>query len=110
MINLVGITELIESYWKIVLITLLLFDLLILYARFQYLSTAEPATIQKARELMGSHLLFFGTRIIIGIFMPLIFILYSLLIGKTETEGIAVLILVGLLLERYLFFRTAVYQ
>ena len=110
LINLVGIIDFIENGWKIVLLTLLIFDLLILYARFRYLSTAGPATIQKARELMGSHLLFFGTRIIIGIFMPLIFILYSLLIGNKDIEGVAVLILVGLLLNKYLFFRTVVFQ
>jgi hypothetical protein len=52
---------------------------------------------------MGNQILYFGTRIIIGIFMPGIFILYMILIKGGEVKGVEVLILVGTLIDRVLF-------
>lgn len=85
------------------ILILLLFELFILYARFQFLSKSSQELNKIARNLFGSQILSFGIRIIIGIFMPLIFILYSLLVDGRSVEGIGVLILIGTLLERYLF-------
>jgi len=80
----------------IILVILLSFDLLIIFARFQYLSKSGDVTKQIARNMMGKQILYFGSRIIIGIFMPAIFILYMMLIAKEEIIGVGLLILVGL--------------
>ena len=52
---------------------------------------------------MGSHILYFGARIILGIFMPTIFILYMVLINGGEVKGVEILILVGTAIDRFLF-------
>ena len=85
------------------ILILLIFELFILYARFQFLSKSSQELNKIARNLFGSQILPFGIRIIIGIFMPLIFILYSMLVDGRSVEGIGILILIGTLLERYLF-------
>jgi DMSO reductase anchor subunit len=90
----------------IILVILLAFDLLIVFARFQYLSKTGIGTNQVARDLMGSQILYFGSRIIIGIFMPAIFILYNLLIKEGDIIGVELLILVGILIDRFLFINT----
>ena len=84
-------------------LSLLTFELIILYARFQYLSKQSQETNRLARKLMGRQILFFGTRIIVGIFMPIIFIVYSTFLDEQPVEGITALILLGTILERYLF-------
>ncbi len=101
--NLISIQD---SNLKYLILVLLAFELFILYSRFHYLSTYNQETNRIAKELFSSLLLFFGTRIIIGIFMPAIFILYTLLLKGKGVEGIAVLLLMGTLMERYLFVRT----
>jgi len=85
------------------LLILLLFDLFIVFARFQFLSKSGEATNRIARNLMGKHILYFGSRIIIGIFMPAIFILYMIFITGGEIKGVELLILVGTMLDRFLF-------
>jgi len=84
-------------------LVLLAFDLLIAYARFHHLSNFSQATVQIARKLMGSHILYFGARIILGIFIPAIFILYMILIGGGEIRGVEILIIIGTILDRFLF-------
>ena len=98
--NLVSIDSPMLQYF---LLVLLAFDLFIVYARFQYLSKSDHTTIRIARKLMGSQILYFGTRIIIGIFMPAIFILYMILIKGGEVRGVEVLILVGTFIDRVLY-------
>ena len=85
------------------LLFLLVFDLFIVYARFQYLSKSGEQTIQIARKLMGSQIFYFGSRIILGIFMPAIFILYMIVIQGSDIRGVAILILVGTFIDRILF-------
>jgi len=85
------------------LLGLLTVDLFIVYARFQYLTNSSQATIQIARKLMGNHLLYFGARILLGIFMPAVFILYMVLINGEEVKGVEILILVGTSIDRFLF-------
>ena len=82
---------------------LLIFELLIVFARFQFLSKSGESTRRIARILMGSKILYFGSRIIIGIFMPGIFILYMIYVNGRDIQGIEVLILVGTVLDKYLF-------
>jgi DMSO reductase anchor subunit len=102
--NLVSIDSPLLQYFLLILLT---FDLFIVYARFQYLSKSDQTTIRIARKLMGSQILYFGTRIIIGIFMPAIFILYMILISGGELRGVEILILVGTFIDRVLFNNSA---
>ena len=90
-----------------IIIILLLFELLIVYARFRFLSRYSQITNQLARLLMGRFLFLFGTQLMIGIFMPLVFIGYFYFIKGETIEGAAVLILIGTFLERYLFQKTS---
>jgi len=92
-----------NSFTQSLLLFFLIFDLFIVYARFQYLSKSGEATIQIARKLMGPQILYFGSRIILGIFMPAIFILYMMLLKESDIRGVEVLILVGTFLDRSLF-------
>jgi len=96
-----------SSSLKYFLLVLLAFDLFIVYARFQYLSKSGQTTNQIARQLMGSKILYFGTRIIVGIFMPAIFILYMIMINGGEIKGVEILILVGTFIDRFLFIQSA---
>lgn len=88
---------------NIILIILLMFDLFVVFSRFQFLSKSGETTNRIARNLMGRRLFHFGSRIIVGIFMPVIFILYMMLITEEEIKGVEVLILVGTYLDKYLF-------
>jgi DMSO reductase anchor subunit len=106
LLDIFNLIKIQDSNLKYLILVLLAFELFILYSRFHYLSTNNQETNRIAKELFGSLFLFFGTRIIIGIFMPAIFILYTLLIKGKSVEGIAVLLLMGTLMERYLFVRT----
>ena len=98
--NLVKMQDEILVYFVFAWLT---FELIIVYARFQYLSKHSQETNRLARKLMGGQILFFGIRIIIGIFMPMIFIVYSTFLDEKPVEGITALILLGTILERYLF-------
>ncbi len=106
LMDIFKIINLQEKWAVYFILILLLFELIILYARFQHLSKYSLETNRLARNLMGSQILFFGTRIIVGIFMPLIFIVYSTFLSEKPVEGIAALILLGTFLDRYLFIIT----
>ncbi len=106
LLNIFNLISIQDSNLKYLILVLLAFELFILYSRFHYLSIYNQETNHMAKELFSSLFLFFGTRIIIGIFMPAIFILYTLLFKGKNVEGIAVLLLMGTLMERYLFIRT----
>ena len=100
MFNLIRIEHTVLQYF---LIVLLILDLFIVYARFQYLTKFNRETLKIARKLMGKQILLFGTRIIMGIFMPLIFIFYMILINGDGPRGVEVLILIGILIDKFLF-------
>jgi hypothetical protein len=87
-------------YWVLIL---LIFDLLIVYARFRYLSRHDRITNQIARKLMGPYLIYFGTRIIVGIFMPVLYLLYAIFFNPITLKGTGILIVIGTFLERMLF-------
>ena len=107
LLDIFNLTKIQDDKLVYLILALLTFELIILYARFQYLSKHSQETNRLARKLMGSQILFFGTRIIIGIFMPLIFIVYSTFFDEKPVEGVTALILLGTFLERYLFVITA---
>lgn len=87
-------------YWILVL---LIFDLLILYTRFKYLSQASISTRSIAKKLLGTYMMYFGVRIILGIFMPIIYILYSLLFQPLGIRSIGVLLVISTFIDRFLF-------
>jgi len=87
-------------YWVLIL---LIFDLLIVYARFRFLSRHNRITNQIARKLMGPYLIYFGTRIIVGIFMPVLYLLYAIFFSPITLKGTGILIVIGTFLERMLF-------
>ena len=103
LLNISGLLSYKNTGLQYFLLVLLAFELFILYARFKYLSGYSQETVLIARKLMGSQILYFGSRIIIGIFMPAIFILYSMLFKEGDIEGVSVLLLTGTLLERFIF-------
>jgi len=107
LLSIFNLTSIEHSLLQYFLLVLLIFELFIVYARFQYLTKSGQATIRIARNLMGSQILYFGTRIIIGIFMPAIFILYMILINGDEVRGVGVLILFGTFIDRFLFVNSA---
>jgi DMSO reductase anchor subunit len=103
LLSILNLTGLESINLQLFLLILLVFDLFIVYARFQYLSKSGETTNRIARKLMGTKILYFGSRIIIGIFMPAIFIIYMILITGEEIKGVELLILVGTMLDRFLF-------
>jgi len=103
LVSILSLTSIDTSILLYFLLILLAFDLFIVFSRFQYLSKFSQTTNLVARQLMGSHLLYFGTRIIIGIFMPAIFILYLILIDEGKVQEVEFLIIVGTLIDRFLF-------
>ena len=52
---------------------------------------------------MGKNILSYGMRIIVGIFMPFVYVAYMLMVKTNSMQGVAFLVLSGLVLERYLF-------
>ncbi len=103
LVSIFNLASIESSNLQYFLLILLAFDLFIVYARFQYLSKSGQTTNRIARKLMGTQILSFGTRIIIGIFMPAIFILYMILVNGGEVKGVEILILAGTLIDRFLF-------
>jgi len=90
----------IPVFWYIILI---LFDMFIFIARFRYLSVATATTRLFAKKLMGSLLLFTGIRLIIGIFMPLVYSVYMIISKQDFGQGIALMIFIGQIVDRSLF-------
>jgi DMSO reductase anchor subunit len=103
LLSLLHLQEVKSGTLYFILVILLAFDLLIVFARFQYLAKSGEMTNRIARSLMGRQILYFGSRIIIGIFMPAIFILYNIIRGEGDLKGVEILILLGTLIDRYLF-------
>ena len=85
------------------ILILLIFDTLILYSRFRYLSKFSSATNRIARRLLGPYLLYFGSRVIVGIFMPIIYLIYALIFSTITIKGTGILLLVGTFLGWALF-------
>lgn len=86
------------------LAALLIIELFILFARFRFLTHSDQNMRGIAERLLGTHILIFGGFIISGIFIPLVLIFYSMLVQPVSDHGIAVLVMVGAVCERYLFF------
>lgn len=86
----------------------LLIELFVIFWRLKILNILRAETKQTVRYLLVEHSLLFGSRLIIGLFIPLIFDLFQW-IGHGQVNGIEMLfILFGELLERYMFAFSAI--
>ena len=102
-------TDLSRVFAWIILI-ILLFEILTLWARFRYLSRWSYLTQETLQMLLGSHIALFGVRFIFGLIMPLVYIVWVLFISNLSLLPIILMIFVGELSERILFFITAIDQ
>ncbi len=91
----------------VVLVVVLALELLTTWSRLRYLNRASPVTRQTVVMTLGSHLMLFAVRFIFGIIMPLVYLLWYLLISPLSLAPLPVMVLVGELSERILFFITA---
>jgi hypothetical protein len=92
-----------KPFIPVLLFVLIILDLSILFARFKYLSKANAITHRIAQRLMGKNILYYGLRIIIGIFMPMVYVVYMFIVKINVLQGVAFFIMSGMILERYLF-------
>jgi hypothetical protein len=102
-------TDLSRVFAWIILI-ILVFEILTLWARFRYLSRWSYLTQETLKMLLGSHIALFGVRFIFGLIMPLVYIVWVLFISNLSLLPIILMIFVGELSERILFFITAIDQ
>jgi hypothetical protein len=100
-------TDLSRVFAWIILITLI-FEILNLWTRFRYLSRWSYLTQETLKMLLGSHITLFAVRFVFGLIMPLIYLLWVLFISNLSLLPIILMILVGELSERILFFITVV--
>ena len=91
-------------------LSILVFEILTLWARFRYLSRWSYLTQETLQMLLGSHIALFGVRFIFGLIMPLVYIVWVLFISNLSLLPIILMIFVGELSERILFFITAIDQ
>ncbi len=86
----------------------LVFELLVIFWRLKLLNMQRAETKQTVRYLLVEHSLLFGSRLIIGLFIPLVFDLFQW-IGHGQVNGVQMMfILFGELLERYMFTFSAI--
>ena len=102
-------TDLSRVFAWIILI-ILVFEILTLWARFRYLSRWSYLTQETLQMLLGSHIALFGVRFIFGLIMPLVYIVWVLFISNLSLLPIILMIFVGELSERILFFIAAIDQ
>lgn len=89
------------------LLIILVLEGLTIWNRFKFLSTKSAETRRAIQMMLGSHLTLFGVRFIFGIIMPLVYIIWTLFIRDLPPHPLLLMILVGELVERILFFMTA---
>ncbi len=101
-----GLSEQVEfqNTWLLILLFL---NMSVLFARFRFLASFNPETKQAAKELLGKYIFLFGTRIILGIFTPIVFLIYSMFAEINDLKGISILILFGSLIDIYLIIITS---
>ncbi|MGD9899216.1 MAG: hypothetical protein AB7T22_08835, partial [Calditrichaceae bacterium] len=97
-----------QNFIANMILTVLLLEILIIYARFKFLTKRSAETYQTARIMMMEHNLLFASRIIIGLFIPLIYVGYHFLGNIESFYFIGIFLVLGELLERFLFVYTAV--
>lgn len=85
------------------LLVVLTIEILRIFMRFKYLTKFNYETNQIARLLLGKYGIYFGVRVIVGIFMPVVYTFYALYTNDKLIMGVGVLLVIGELLERILF-------
>ncbi|MFC2088548.1 hypothetical protein ACFLSX_03025 [Calditrichota bacterium] len=91
-----------QSYEYIILI-LLIIEALRLTTRFRFLSKTSYETNKIARLFLGKYGIYFGVRVVVGIFMPIAYTVYSMISSVGLLQGVGALIIIGEFLERLLF-------
>ncbi|MBD3224597.1 MAG: hypothetical protein GF313_07700 [Caldithrix sp.] len=91
-----------------VLLVLLLTELFIVFLKFAMLNRFSQETRQTGRILLTDYSFLFGSRLILGIFIPLVYTFYQLFTGNVQLRFLAIFLLIGEILERYLFVYPAV--
>lgn len=107
--GLLGISQILifnsfkETSYSNLIIILLVFEALRLTTRFKFLSKFSKETNQIARSLLGRYGIYFGVRVVAGIFMPLAYTVYSMITEAELLRGVGALIIIGEFLEKLLF-------
>jgi hypothetical protein len=96
-----------QSIYEWLLLIILVLEGLTIWGRFKFLSTKNAETRRTIQMMLGSYLTLFGVRFIFGIVMPVVYIMWTLLIRDLPPHPLLLMILVGELSERILFFITA---
>jgi hypothetical protein len=78
-----------------------------LWTRFRYLGRSSQLTRRAIEMMLGSYLTLFGVRFIFGLVMPLVYLFWSLVIKSLPLHPISLMVFVGELSERILFFITS---
>ncbi len=90
------------------LLIILITEFLALWNRMKFLSAASQQSRKVVQMTLGTHLPLFGIRFIFGIIMPIVYLCWSLLIRKLPLHPVLLMILVGELCDRILFFITSI--
>ena len=85
------------------LLALLVIEVLRIFTRFKYLTKHCYETNMIARSLLGKYGIYFGVRVVAGIFMPFVYIIYALYANEKLFQGVGALLLIGEFIERLLF-------
>ena len=91
-----------SSYAYFILLILTI-EILRIIARFKYLTKFSYETNMIARSLLGRYGIYFGVRVVAGIFMPIVYIIYALYANEKLFQGVGALLLIGEFIERLLF-------
>jgi len=85
------------------LLLLMVIEVFRIFTRFKYLSKFSYETNMIARSLLGKYGIYFGVRVIAGIFMPFVYIIYAIFANDKLFQGVGMLLLIGEFIERLLF-------
>jgi len=88
------------AYLLLIILTL---ELLRIFSRFKYLTKYSFETNMIARSLLGKYGIYFGVRVVAGIFMPIVYTIYALYANEKLFQGVGALIIIGEFIERLLF-------
>jgi hypothetical protein len=91
------------SGYAYLLLVLLLIEVLRIFTRFKYLTKFSYETNMIARSLLGKYGIYFGVRVVAGIFMPFVYIIYALYANEKLFQGVGALLIIGEFIERLLF-------
>lgn len=76
---------------------------MILISHFRYLGRNSVDTNRIAKQLLTRYVTYFGTRVIIGIFMPVGYGIYALYFNPEFIKAMAVSVLIGEMLDRIIY-------